>query len=132
MSDAQQKRKVLVVEDDKFLGTLFVRKLLSEGFDVNHAIDATTAYALLEKSVPEIILLDLILPGEDGFSILGKIKQDDRYKHVPVIVFSNLGQKEDIDRTKQLGAIDFMVKANFTLDEVVTRVRAVLATTPPK
>ena len=128
MSDAQ-KQKILVVEDDKFLGALFVRKLIAEGFDVGHAIDAPAAYELLSKSVPDIILLDLILPGENGFSILEKVKKDDRIKHVPVIVFSNLGQQEDIDKTKALGAIDFMIKANFTLDEVVKRVRGVLEAT---
>lgn len=127
MSDSP-KQKILVVEDDKFLGALFVRKLVAEGFEVAHAVDAPAAYESLEKSVPEIILLDLILPGENGFSILEKVKKDDRLKHIPVIVFSNLGQQEDIDRTKALGAIDFMIKANFTLDEVVKRVRGVLET----
>ena len=120
------KRKILVVEDDKFLRELFVRKMFNEGFDVDSAIDAEQAFDVLKKKKPEIILLDLILPGVDGFEILGQIKKDDDLKEIPVMVISNLGQKEDIDRAMELGAVDFLIKANYTLDEIITRVLVVL------
>lgn len=118
--------KVLVVEDDKFLRELLVRKLYSEGFIVESAIDAGGAFEILNRFVPNIILLDLILPGIDGFEILSRIKKNKALATVPVIILSNLGQKEDIDRAMSLGAVDFMVKANFTLDEIVTKVRKIL------
>jgi DNA-binding response OmpR family regulator len=118
--------KILVVEDDKFLRELLVRKLYSEGFTVESAIDATGAFDILKRFTPSIILLDLILPGIDGFEILSRIKKDDSLAAVPVIILSNLGQKEDIERAMSLGAIDFMVKANFTLDEIVNKVRKVI------
>lgn len=118
---------VLVVEDDKFLRELFVRKLFSDGFKVENAIEAKAAFEILERWKPDIILLDLILPGVDGFEILSRIKKDDRLKDIPVIVLSNLGQQEDIDRAMSLGAQDFMVKANFTLEEIIVRVRSILS-----
>ncbi len=119
-----EKLFVMVVEDDKFLRELLVRKLLSEGFDVESAIEASAAFAILAQRKPNIILLDLILPGVDGFEILGRIKADPRIADVPVIILSNLGQKEDLDKAMALGAKDFMVKANFTLDEIVAKVHA--------
>lgn len=118
---------VLVVEDDKFLRELLVRKLASEKFTVENAIDAEAAFAILAKDrVPNIILLDLILPVVSGFDILAKVKSDPKTAAVPVIILSNLGQKEDIDRAKSLGAYDFMVKANFTLDEIVEKIHTVV------
>lgn len=118
---------ILVVEDDKFLRELLVRKLISEKFTVESAIDADGAFAILAKGrVPNIMLLDLILPVVSGFDILARVKGDPKTAGVPVIILSNLGQKEDIDRAKSLGAHDFMVKANFTLDEIVEKVHSVV------
>lgn len=123
---ATGKAFILVIEDDKFLRELLVRKLASEGFDVQNAIDATAAYAILAQRKPTIILCDLILPEVSGFEILQHIKADPKVSDVPVIILSNLGQKEDTDRAMALGAKDFMVKANFTLDEIVAKVRATI------
>lgn len=120
------KTFVLVIEDDKFLRELLVRKLASEGFDVQNAIDAQAAFTILAERKPSIILLDLILPGVSGFEILEKIKADPKIADVPVVILSNLGQKEDLDKAIALGAKDFMVKANFTLDEIVTKVRSIV------
>jgi len=119
--------KILVVEDDKFLRELFIKKLYSDGFDVKNAIDAKAAFEILGEWRPNIILLDLILPGEDGFSVLGRLKKDEKLASIPVMVLSNLGQKEDIDKAIGLGAIDFMVKANYTLEEIIDRVKQKMA-----
>jgi len=120
------QKKVLVVEDDKFLRELFVRKLFNEGFDVESAIDSVQVFEILAKKKPEVVLLDLILPGVNGFEILAQIKKDNNLKDIPVMVISNLGQKEDVDRALDLGAADFLIKANYTLDEIITRVLIVL------
>lgn len=120
------KTFVLVIEDDKFLRELLVRKLASEGFDVQNAIDAQAAFTILAERKPNIILLDLILPGVSGFEILEKMQADSKIADVPVVILSNLGQKEDLDKAIALGAKDFMVKANFTLDEIVTKVRSIV------
>jgi len=121
-----QKVFVLVVEDDKFLRELLVRKLGGDGFDVENAVDSVAAFAIISKRKPSIVLLDIILPGIDGFEILTRIKADPNLKDIPVIMLSNLGQKEDIDRAISLGAKDFMVKANFTLDEIVAKIRDIV------
>lgn len=122
----KSKGNVLVIEDDKFLRELLVRKLFSENFTVESAIDSTGLFEILSRWKPEIILLDLILPGEDGFSILEKLKKNKELNPIPVIILSNLGQQEDIDRAMALGAADFMVKANFTLDEIIEKVTKIL------
>lgn len=122
----EDKIFILVIEDDKFLRELLVRKLAGEGFDVKNAIDAEAAFAILAERKPKVILCDLILPGVDGFEILRRIKADPKTADVPVVILSNLGQKEDLEKAMALGAKDFMVKANFTLDEIVTKVRSLL------
>lgn len=122
----EEKHFILVIEDDKFLRELLVRKLSGEGFDVKNAIEAGAAFAILEERKPRVILCDLILPGVDGFEILRRIKADPRIADVPVIILSNLGQREDLDKAMALGAKDFMVKANFTLDEIVAKVRSLV------
>ena len=123
---ANRHIKVLVVEDDEFLRQLVSRKLGDEGFDVKVAIDAEGAFKILKEIKPDIILLDLILPGLDGFQILSKMKKDKSITSIPVIILSNLGQKEDIDKAMALGAADFLVKAYFTLDEIVKKIESVL------
>lgn len=125
-AQTEAKKFVLVIEDDKFLRELLVRKLSSEGFDVLNAIDADAAFAILSERKPNVILCDLILPGVDGFEILKRIKADPKISDVPVVILSNLGQKDDLDKAMGLGAKDFMVKANFTLDEIVTKVRSIV------
>ena len=122
----EDKIFILVIEDDKFLRELLVRKLTGEGFDVKNAVDAEAAFAILAERKPKVILCDLILPGVDGFEILRRIKADSKIADVPVVILSNLGQKEDLDKAMALGAKDFMVKANFTLDEIVTKVREIV------
>ncbi len=119
--------KVLTVEDDQFLRKLFVQKFVTAGFEVKDAMNAKGAFAILENWRPEIILLDLILPDISGFEILATLKKDERLKDIPVVVLSNLGQKQDIDRAMSLGAEGFMVKASFTLEEITEHVQKVLA-----
>lgn len=125
-SAPKEKAFVLVIEDDKFLKELLVKKLTKEGFDVQNAVDADSAFRILEERKPNIVLCDLILPGIDGFGILEHIKKDPKTADVPVVILSNLGQQEDLDRAMALGAKDFMIKANFTLDEIVAKVRSIV------
>lgn len=118
---------ILIIEDDKFLRELIVQKLATEGFNVHSAVDGEECFKILEKIKPHLILLDLILPGMDGFEILARLKKDPKTSLAPVIVLSNLGQKEDIDKAVSLGAVDYMIKANFTPGEIVEKVKKILA-----
>ncbi len=117
-----EDKKILIVEDDEFLRSLAAKRLEKEGYKIDVAIDGETAYPKAVEAKPKLILLDLLLPGIDGFAVLEKLRADDNFKNIPVVVFSNLGQKEDIEKAKQLGANDFLIKANFTLDDVTAKV----------
>lgn len=117
---------VLIVEDDKFLRDLLALKLKKEGFKVSEAVDGEEGINKARSERPHIIVLDLIIPGKDGFAFLEEMKQDPQISSIPVIVLSNLGQREDIERAKNLGAKDYMIKAQLTPIEVVERVKAAI------
>lgn len=118
----ESKKKILIVEDDEFLRSLTAKRLEKEGYGVAVAVDGESALVTAMDEKPDLILLDLLLPGLDGFEVLGKFKANANLKKVPVIVFSNLGQKEDIEKAKLLGADQYLIKANFTLDDVMAKV----------
>lgn len=118
--------KILIIEDDNFLQGLEADKLEKTGYTV---ITASTGEEAMKKiNDPEInlILLDLILPNYDGLEILKKIRGNDQSKNTPVIVFSNLSEEKDQKKAKELGANDFMVKSNFTLDELIEHINTAL------
>ena len=117
-------KKVLVVEDDTLLKDMLGQQLTKDGWQVLHATEGAQALTLSESESPDVMLLDLLLPGMDGFEILTALKAKDTTKNIPVIVLSNLGQQEDVDKAMKLGAADFMIKANFTLDEVSAKIKA--------
>ncbi|HOK35208.1 MAG TPA: response regulator [Candidatus Pacearchaeota archaeon] len=119
--------KILIVEDDKFLRELLQAKLIKEeDFSVSVAEDGEQGLKKVQEEGPDLVLLDLILPGMDGFEVLKKIKENPAIADTKVIVLSNLGQKEDVERAMKLGATDYMVKAHFTLDEIIEKARKVL------
>ena len=118
--------KILLIEDDKFLRELIIQKLGREGYEVVEAPEGESGLLKMKEEKPDLVLLDLILPGIDGFEVLSRIKKDSELKSTPVIILSNLGQQEDMDKGLQLGAADFMIKSNFTLDEVSAKMTALL------
>ncbi len=118
--------RILIVEDDKFLRDLIVQKLTKEGFDVLQAIDGEEGIKLVKENQVDLMLLDLILPGIDGFEVLRQMREDQKTASVPVIILSNLGQKEDVERGLKLGAQDYLIKAHFTPGEIIDKVKAVI------
>ena len=120
------QRTILIVEDDGFLVQMYAAKLEMEGFKVVAAVDGEKALRQVKKEVPDLILLDLLLPKKDGFQVLEELKKDSAVKNVPVVVLSNLGQKEDIDRCLSLGAKDYLIKAHFVPSEVVEKIKTLL------
>ena len=115
--------KILVVEDDKFLRDLLSRKLQDEDLTIVAAVDGEEGAKKAEEEMPDLMLLDLILPGINGFDVLKKIKDNPKTSGIPVIVLSNLGQKEDVERALSLGAKDYLIKANFTLEEIFDKIK---------
>lgn len=120
-----EKLKVVLVEDDKFLQKILVTKFTKEGFDVRAASDAEAGLQMILAEAPNIVLLDLILPKMSGFDLLTELKANGKTKAVPVVILSNLGQEEDINRAKSLGALDFLVKADISINEVVQKVKEI-------
>lgn len=118
--------RLLIVEDDPFLSSIAAMHLKKKGCSVTVAVDGENALALLEKEIPDLILLDIIMPGISGIDVLKKIKADERYKDVSVIMFSNLGQEHEIEECTNAGAEDFLIKAMVTPQEVLDRVLAIL------
>ena len=119
-------KKILLIEDDKFLRELMSKKLVNMEYDVVSAVDGESGLAMIKEVKPDAILLDLILPGINGFEVLERAKKDPEIANIPVIILSNLGQKEDIERGLGLGAVDFMVKAHFTPQEIVEKLKSIL------
>lgn len=118
--------KVLIIEDDQFLRDLASRKLKQEGFQVDIAIDGTEGLEKIEKNKPDVVLLDIILPGLDGFDILKKVRghKEKTVNQMVVILLSNLGQEADVAKGQRLGADDYLIKANFTIDEIIEKIKA--------
>jgi len=113
-----QKSNILIVEDEQLLYNLLKQKLQSAGINVEWAMDGETALGKIAEHMPDLILLDLLLPGIDGFEILKRLKQDDRLKDIPVIVLSNLGETKDIDSVLKLGASEYIIKAESSPQEI--------------
>lgn len=120
-------KTIFIVEDDNFLQGLEITKLRKTGYDVVSAFDGDEALKTIESGQKiDMIILDLMMPKFDGFKFLEKIKADEKYANIPVIVFSNLYEEADIEKTKKLGVKDFMVKANFTLDDLTNKIKTLI------
>lgn len=117
---------VLLVEDDVFLSSIYQKKFEMEGFKVTPVDNGEKVLAEAKKKSPDIILLDILLPKRDGFSALELLKQDDATKNIPVILLTNLGQKDDVEKGLAAGATDYLIKAHFKPSEIVDKVKKVL------
>ncbi len=118
--------KILIIEDDPFLQGLEASKLTKDGYDILVASSGDEAMQKINEAGINLILLDLVLPNFDGFQVLEKIRATDAIKALPVIVFSNLSEASDVTKAQKLGATDFMVKSNFTLDELAERIKTII------
>ena len=119
-------KKILLIEDDEFLRKVISRKLSEESYVLVKASRGEEGIRIMKEEKPDLVLLDLILPEMNGFDLLARIKQDPVLAKIPVIVLSNLGGEEDVKRALKMGAADYLIKAHFTLGEVIKRVEAVL------
>ena len=122
----QKSNYILVVEDDYFLRNLLLHKIEQEKLPFDTAVNGSEALEKIKAKIPAVIILDLVLPDTDGFEVLEKIKKQPDTKDIPVIVVSNLWQKDEIERCLKLGANDYLIKANFTPKEIVDNIREYL------
>ena len=118
--------KVLIVEDEEVLAKVLREKFTDEGYGTEIAKDGDEGSAMVKKSKPDIVLLDLILPKKHGLVILEEIKNDPETKDIPVVVLSNLAEDDNIKKALELGASDYFVKAQHPIGEIVEKVSSIL------
>ena len=126
MPSISTKTSVLIIEDDQTIAGMYQKKFELEGFAVTLAGDGEAGLASAKVTPPAIILLDIIMPKMDGFATLQALKADATTKSIPVILLTNLGQNEDVTKGTKLGAIGYLIKAQLTPAEVVSKVREAL------
>lgn len=122
----KEKTKILLVEDDSFLLSMYATKFESENFKVTTAEDGEKAVRAVQKESPDIILLDIILPKLSGFEVLKQLKADAKTAKIPVILLTNLSQRDEVERGLKMGAEDYLIKAHFMPSEVVEKIKKVL------
>lgn len=119
--------KILVAEDDQFLSDAYATKLTQAGYELEKAFDGQEVLQKLETYSPDVIILDLVMPKLDGYSVLEQLKQSEDWKDIPVIVASNLGQKQDIDQAKKLGANDYVVKTDLSMNKLIEKIENLIS-----
>lgn len=119
-------KKIMWVEDDQFLSDIISRKLSRENCELVRANEGEEAIEMAENEKPDIIILDVLLPGMDGYEVLARLKENFKTKDIPVILLSNIGQGVSPDPAKLAGSACFLVKASVTLDEIIEEVKVVL------
>ena len=115
-----------MIEDEEMLANMYQVKFENEGFDLIKALDGEQGLTLAKQEKPVFILLDVIMPKMDGFTVLKKLKTDPETKDIPVLLLTNLGQDEDVKKGKELGSVGYLVKANITPSEVVAKVKSLM------
>jgi|SRR3990167_7189252 len=116
-------KKIIVAEDDQFLSNAYRVKLTKESYEVKMVADGQELMDLLKTYKPHLIILDLLMPKKDGFEALKEIKADPNLKSIPIIIASNLGQTNDIDQGMNLGANDYIVKSDLSLEDLVKKIK---------
>jgi DNA-binding response OmpR family regulator len=119
-------KKILLVEDDPFLIDIYSDKFKKAGFEVEAVADGGLILNKVKETKPDLIVLDLVLPHLDGWEILKQIKEEANINQIPVILFSNLGQRSDIEKGLALGAVKYLIKSQYTPSEVVEEIKKIL------
>lgn len=122
----QSTTKILVVEDERLVREAIKRKLLGAGMTVLEAVDGQEGLDTALREKPDLILLDILLPVMDGISVLEKLREDEWGKNVPIIILSNLYEAATVEESKKRGVYDYLVKTDWTLDDVLTKVKSTL------
>jgi len=119
-------KKILIIEDDPFLSEMYAAKFIENGFEVEVSSDGKSGLAKIEDFRPDLVLLDIVLPKMDGFEMLKKVKEKEELKEIPVVLLTNLGQKNEVEKGIALGAEEYIIKAHFTPTAVVAKVNEIL------
>ncbi len=118
--------KVLFIEDESALQKTIGDVLKKQGYEIISAMDGAKGIRLAESETPDLILLDLILPKMDGFEVLRRLREGPKTRDIPIVILTNLERMEDVEKALELGAKTYLTKANYTIDEVVEKVKKAL------
>jgi len=116
--------KILLVEDDSLIVKIYSTRLKADGFVIISADNGEDGLTVAEKEFPDLILLDVMMPKVDGFTVLQKLRENPKFKSTPIIVYSNLGQESEMQKAIQMGATEFIVKANISPTELVNKIKS--------
>jgi DNA-binding response OmpR family regulator len=119
-------KKIMIIEDDVFIRDIYQVKFTQEGFDVTTAEDGLKAIEKLAIIIPDIILLDIMMPYMNGMEVLRRIKADEALKNIPIILLTNISEKESVTEGLEYGVKDYLIKSQFTPAEVVNKVNSLL------
>lgn len=126
MPDTPAKTKILIVEDDAFMVDLLGKELTNLGYQVDIAKTGLEGVDKFFSFKPDLVLLDILLPDQNGFDVLRQIRRNPDGKEAKVIILSNLDSQPDVEESKRLGVVDYLVKANFSLTDIVAKIRGVI------
>ena len=118
--------KILIIEDDKLLKKIISKKLEKEKYETIGAVDGEEGLRLSDSEQPDLILLDLVLPETNGFEVLARLKKNPNTLKIPVIILSNLGDEEKVEKGLELGAADYLIKAHLDPGDIIERIKKVL------
>jgi len=118
----KNKKKILIIEDEKLLLEMYQSRFEKEGYRVLTALSGKKGIALAQKEKPDLIILDILMPGIDGYEVIKKLKKDSRTRKIIILVFSNLGQPAEINRGLELEADDYIVKTDLTPSQLLNKV----------
>lgn len=119
--------KILIIEDDQYISKMYQLKLSLDGFDVQLAENGRLGIEKAKNFLPDIILTDILMPEVDGFEVIRVLKEDENLKHIPILIMSNLGQEDHIQKGLKLGALGYIVKSQITPSHVVEKIKEILA-----
>ncbi|HBP00901.1 MAG: Response regulator receiver protein [Candidatus Moranbacteria bacterium GW2011_GWE1_49_15] len=120
------KKKLLIVEDEPVLNKALQEFLSAEGFEVIAAVDGEEGIRKAGAEMPDLILLDIILPKKDGYEVIREVKADEKTKNIPIILLTNLGSINDVEKALELGATTYLVKADYKLEEITQKIKGIL------
>ncbi|MBI3627433.1 MAG: response regulator transcription factor [Candidatus Sungbacteria bacterium] len=123
---SEGKKKILIIDDDPYILEMYLLKFKESGFEVETGANGKEALEKVTSFQPDLMLLDIVMPVYDGFEVLKRMQDSSLLPGTKVIILSNLGQREDVERGMGLGAMDYIIKAHFTPSEVVTKVKSLL------
>lgn len=116
--------KILLIEDDSLIVKIYTTRLKADGYDVVSADNGELGISKAGQEVPDLILLDVMMPVVDGFTVLKTLRESEQFKSTPIIVYSNLGQEAESKRALELGATEFITKANISPTELVNKIKS--------